>query len=325
MTGQASHLASKRTLLAGSCLAMAFGAFACTGRISSGGYGSTDTGLTGSGPSGPSGSSGPSGPGSTGGTGTTGGSAPLTLDGGRTTIRRLNWTEYNLTVRDLLGTSTTPADGFDEDSTAGNFNTIGDFLGISEGQAEELEGAATALSAELFALPATDPKRTKVFVCTLTTGAEATCARKILTTFARRAFRRPPATAEIDSLMALIDKVRVGGTYNDGLQAAITAILLSPHFIYKEETSVGVASNAAAKPLNAYELATRLSYFLWSSIPDDALSASANAASSSPTPRIGRSSRSDAGRPQGGDADLDLRETVADIVPPGRGLRSPLR
>ena len=276
MTGQASHLASKRTLLAGSCLAMAFGAFACTGRISSGGYGSTDTGLTGSGPSGPSGSSGPSGPGSTGGTGTTGGSAPLTLDGGRTTIRRLNWTEYNLTVRDLLGTSTTPADGFDEDSTAGNFNTIGDFLGISEGQAEELEGAATALSAELFALPATDPKRTKVFVCTLTTGAEATCARKILTTFARRAFRRPPATAEIDSLMALIDKVRVGGTYNDGLQAAITAILLSPHFIYKEETSVGVASNAAAKPLNAYELATRLSYFLWSSMPDDALSASAD-------------------------------------------------
>ncbi len=149
-------------------------------------------------------------------------------------------------------------------------------MGISEGQAEELEGAASALSAELFALPATDPKRTKVFVCTLTTGAEATCARKILTTFARRAFRRPPATAEIDSLMALIDKVRVGGTYNDGLQAAITAILLSPHFIYKEETSVGVASNAAAKPLNAYELATRLSYFLWSSIPDDALSASAD-------------------------------------------------
>ena len=200
----------------------------------------------------------------------------MTLDSGRTTIRRLNWTEYNLTVRDLLGTSMTPADGFDVDSTNDNFNTIGDSLGISEGQAEELEGAASALSAELFALPATDPRRTKVFVCTLTTGAEATCARQILTAFARRAFRRPPAAAELDSLMALSDKVRVGGTYNDGLQAAITAILLSPHFIYREETSVGVAANAAATPLNAYELATRLSYFLWSSIPDDALSASAD-------------------------------------------------
>jgi len=75
--------------------------------------------------------------------------------------------------------------------------------------------------------------------------------------------------------MALVDKVRAGGTYNDGLKAAITAVLLSPHFLYKEETSVGVGGTVA-KPLNAFELATRLSYFLWSSLPDDALAASAD-------------------------------------------------
>ena len=66
------------------------------------------------------------------------------------------------------------------------------------------------------------------------------------------------------------------GTYTDGLKAAITAVLLSPHFLFMEETSVGVAANAPAKPLNAFELATRLSYFLWSTMPDDALSASAD-------------------------------------------------
>jgi hypothetical protein len=202
--------------------------------------------------------------------------SPLTLDSGRTVIRRLNRTEYNLTVRDLLGTSTAPGDSLPAESATDFFDTIGEFLSFSPLQLETLETAASALADELFALPPADTKRTKVFVCTLTTGAEATCARKILTTFARRAFRRPATTAEIDSLMALVDKVRAGGTYNDGLKAAITAVLLSPHFLYKEETSVGVAANTAPKPLNSFELSTRLSYFLWSTMPDDVLATSAD-------------------------------------------------
>ena len=210
------------------------------------------------------------------GGGRAGATTSLTLDSGRTVVRRLNRTEYNFTVRDLLGTSSTPGDALPADQTDDGFDTVGESLSVSPLFLETMEGAASALADELFALPATDPRRTKVFVCTMTTGAEATCARQILTTFARRAFRRPPATAEIDSLMALVDTVRAGATYNDGLKAAITEILLSPHFLYREETSVGVGANAAAKPLNAFELATRLSYFLWSTMPDDALAASAD-------------------------------------------------
>ena len=216
-------------------------------------------------------------PGSSGSGGSSGESAALTLDTGRTVIRRLNRTEYTLTVRDLLGTSLKPLASLDPESATDFFDTIGEFLSISPLQLETMEAAASALTEELFALPATDPKRTKVLVCTPTPGDEATCARQILTAFTRKAFRRPAATAEIDSLMALIDKVRVGGTYNDGLKAAITAVLLSPHFLYKEETSVGVAADAPPKLLNSFELATRLSYFLWSSMPDDALAASAEA------------------------------------------------
>jgi len=280
MTGHASHLGSikltvvariaaesrTRTLFAG--VAMALGALAGTG-CASGGPAATATGGTGS-----ETTNNPSGGPGLGTGGGSGESAALTLDTGRTVIRRLNRTEYNLTVRDLLGTSTTPGDSLPVESATDFFDTVGEFLSMSPLQFETLETAASALTDELFALPATDPKRAKVFVCTA--GDEATCARQILTAFARRAFRRPAATAEIDSLMALIDKVRAGGTYDDGLKAAITAVLLSPHFLYKEETSVGVAENAPPKPLNAFELATRLSYFLWSTMPDDALSASAD-------------------------------------------------
>ncbi|MEP6654231.1 MAG: DUF1587 domain-containing protein, partial [Myxococcales bacterium] len=192
MTGQASHLAWKRTLFVGSCFAMAFGAFACTAYVTrepkpgaspSGGGASGPTGTGATAPN-------PSGTGSASGTGGGGppappGVTPLTLDTGRTVIRRLNRTEYNFTVRDLLGTSTTPGDSLPPDPKTDLFDTVGDFLSVSELQVEALETAASALTDELFALPPTDAKRTKVFVCTLTTGAEATCARKILTTFAR--------------------------------------------------------------------------------------------------------------------------------------------
>ncbi len=272
MTGQTTPLGWKRTLMAGSFLALAFGAFACTGRINdiaqSGGGSPTGTGA-----------------GAPSTTGTGGGSNPpnsttpptsVKLDSGRTVIRRLNRTEYNNTVHDLLGTSLTPATALSPDQTVDGFDTVGQVLTADPVFFETMEGAASALADELFALPATDPRRTKVFVCAMTTGAEATCAKQILTTFARRAFRRPPKTAEIDGLMGLVDTVRAGGTYTDGLKAAITEILVSPHFLFREETSVGVGANGAAKPLNAFELATRLSYFLWSSMPDDALAASAD-------------------------------------------------
>ena len=118
---------------------------------------------------------------------------------------------------------------------AEGFDTVGEHLSFSLLHAEGLEGVSSALIDEVFALPATDPRRTKVLVCGLQTGSEATCARQILTTFTRRAYRRPATTAELNALMALVDKVRAAGTYSDGLKAALTAVLLSPHFFYKRK------------------------------------------------------------------------------------------
>lgn len=216
----------------------------------------------------------------TGGSGGTGGTiqpTPLVLDSGRTVLRRLNRTEYTLTVQDLLGTAAA-GEKLPDDQIADGFDTVGEHLAFTPLFAEALEASAGAAVDELFALPATDARRKKVFVCTLQAGSEATCARQILTAFTRRAYRRPATTAEINGLMALVDKVRNGATYNDGLKAAINAVLLLPQFIYRAETSVGLASapGASAKPLNSFELATRLSYFLWSTMPDDELAASAD-------------------------------------------------
>ncbi len=208
------------------------------------------------------------------GSGGSGGSAVAPAD--RTVLRRLNRTEYNFTVRDLLGPTTTPGDQLPpDDLSADGFDSVGAFLALGAKHIMTLQNNALRMVAELYARPETDGWRTKVLPCKLTAGAEATCARQILTTFARRAFRRPATAAEIDRLMALVDKARAGATYDDGLQAALSAVLVSPHFIFREETSVA-PGGTQPKALNAFELATRLSYFLWSTMPDDLLAASAD-------------------------------------------------
>src|SRR5689334_17710802 len=110
---------------------------------------------------------------------------------GNRVLRRLNRVEYNNTVRDLLGTSLRPADKMPADETAENFDTIGEVLGLSLQHLEVLEAGATQLIDELYALPQGDARRSAVLACELQAGSEATCARRILSGFARRAFRRP--------------------------------------------------------------------------------------------------------------------------------------
>lgn len=284
MIGQPSHLPWNLKLILGACLATAVGTLACTGHVAPEGGSRPGGGGNENPPGPPGGGGGLSGnpPGGSGGGavvgpgGGPGAPTPLVLDSGRTVIRRLNRTEYTLTIRDLLGTTSTPGDMLPAETAADGFDTVGEQLSFSPLHLAAMDTVTTTLIDELFALPASDARRAKVFVCPLTAGSEAVCARQILTKFTRGAYRRPATKAELDALMALLDKARVGGTYNDGLKAALTAILLSPHFIYKEETSVGKGAPSTAKPLNAFEIATRLSYFLWSTMPDDLLSASAD-------------------------------------------------
>ncbi len=94
-------------------------------------------------------------------------------------------------------------------------------------------------------------------------------SRQVLERIASRAFRRPVGKEELQRLVDLAKKVRESnGTYEEGIQVAIQAILVSPFFIYRVEAN---RNGTGPQPLNDYELATRLSYFLWSSMPDDQL------------------------------------------------------
>ena len=104
----------------------------------------------------------------------------------------------------------------------------------------------------------------------------ATAARENLRPFLRRAFRRPISEVELTRFVELVDHaVKSGEPFAFGMRVAVTAVLVSPHFLFRIETDKNPNDSADKHALNEYELASRLSYFLWSSLPDDALLESA--------------------------------------------------
>jgi hypothetical protein len=100
---------------------------------------------------------------------------------------------------------------------------------------------------------------------------EEACALEIAKRVGRRAFRRPLTAADEQLLMAAYAAGRDGGTYAEGIEVMIRAILQSSHFLYRLETTTPTDATAALVPLSPFELATRLSYLIWASAPDDAL------------------------------------------------------
>jgi cytochrome c551/c552 len=116
------------------------------------------------------------------------------------------------------------------------------------------------------------PSRQKIFVCTPATAKdEDACAGKILSTLARRAYRRPVTNTDLTPLLRLYKAGRSGGTFDTGVEMALRAILVSPNFLFRAEQDVKGSKPGSVHPISDYELASRLSFFLWSSIPDDEL------------------------------------------------------
>jgi len=112
------------------------------------------------------------------------------------------------------------------------------------------------------------PSRRAIFVCHPTAAAqEASCARTILRTLAHKAFRHPVTNADIQPLYDFYLKARKGSDFESGIQAAIEAMLVSPEFLFRIERDPQVQS-AKAYRITDVELASRLSFFLWSTIPD---------------------------------------------------------
>lgn len=116
----------------------------------------------------------------------------------------------------------------------------------------------------------------KIFTCGHLEGKHLSgCATKILTNFAHRAYRRPVAASEIEPLVNLVAMAQQkGDSFEEGICVAIQAVLVSPHFLFRleQDRPAGTASGEIASyRINQHELASRLSYFLWSSLPDDEL------------------------------------------------------
>lgn len=212
----------------------------------------------------------PSGDGTGQGNGPNASTPPVEL------MRRLTRTEYWNTVKALLGPGATTAQVLPADDQVAGYDNNAQVLGIGPLLLEKYAMAAEELVNSALAATNADG-RARLLTCDFSGANETPCARQILASFGRKAWRRTLATEDVDRLMAVVQANRAAGdTFEVALGVGLQAILTSPHFLFRveEDPVLGVPN---AHPLNSYELATRLSYFLWSTTPDETLLAAAEA------------------------------------------------
>jgi hypothetical protein len=197
----------------------------------------------------------------------------LAKDPGRPTLHRLNRAEYNNTVRDLVGVDFKPADDFPSDDVAFGFDNVGDVLSLPPVMLEKYLAAAERITDEAFKNP---ELRKRIMVAEPgpkdKADKKAEAARKVIGEFARRAYRRPVTANEVNRLVTrFVDLADLNGDgFETGVRLALEAVLVSPNFLFRVEGDPDLASSTP-HPLNDFELASRLSYFLWSSMPDEEL------------------------------------------------------
>jgi hypothetical protein len=120
--------------------------------------------------------------------------------------------------------------------------------------------------------PGDTASRRRIFTCRPANAAdELPCARKILGTVAKRAYRQPVGDADLDALIGFYQSSRKNGNFEAGIQNALAFILTAPKFLFRTELDPPAAASGSIHRISNLELASRLSFFLWSSIPDDEL------------------------------------------------------
>src|SRR5262249_32146427 len=179
------------------------------------------------------------------------------------TIRRLNRVEYNNTIRDLIGIDFKPAKDFPTDDVGYGFDNVGDVLSLSPLLMEKYLAAAEKIIDEAFKKP--DVR--KRLLPRQQSKDNKTATYDNLKAFATRAYRRPATDDEVKRLLRFVQLAREQGDQPEvGLKLALQAVLISPHFLFRVEKDP--EKDAL---FSQYELASRLSYFLWSTMPDDEL------------------------------------------------------
>ena len=184
---------------------------------------------------------------------------------GRPTIRRLNRNEYNYTVRDLFGVNFYPGQNFPADGAGGEgFDNVGDALFVPPVLMEKYLSASKKIIDDTYADPILIARLLVVTPSEKTSPQDA--AKAVLKYNASLAFRRSATDEDVAAILALAEKnLAEGRPFDEALKAPLQSLLLHPSFIFRIE------NDQQGKPnwrINDFELATRLSYFLWSSSPD---------------------------------------------------------
>ena len=192
------------------------------------------------------------------------------LNAGLTPARRLTRDQFNNTVRDLIGATGTPADALAPDEKIGPFNSnaIAPVDATLVQQHQEIAASlATAAKARMVTISPCD--------LTTDTGTSTTCATRFVTEFGRKAYRRPLTSSEIQTYVSLYTLGKTGLDTANGFRLVVEAMLQSPFFLYHHDVGASGTPQAGTVAITPYELASRLSYFLWNTMPDDTLFARA--------------------------------------------------
>lgn len=181
-------------------------------------------------------------------------------------IRRLTRTEYNLVVRDLFATSMRPADSFVPDEEMHGFDNNASALWVSQILAEQYQAAAELVAAEV------TEDLDALLHCSMFVWSEEQCALAFIESFGLRAYRRPLTDDEYARLVTLFESERlIEDSIASGVAAVIEALLQSPHFLYRVEFGTALEGESGIHQLTSYEIASRLSFLLWNSMPDATL------------------------------------------------------
>ena len=203
------------------------------------------------------------------------GQPPSGFRPGPATLRRLTRVQYEHAIHDLLGANITVPSGLELDAVLSGFAAIGASLTtLSETAIEKLEGASLAIATQALGDPA---RRSQLVGCTPAGPWDEACARTFITGFGRRAWRRPLLDPEVARYLVV---ARQGAEmlvdFWQGLAYALSGLLQSPYFLYRVELGE-LNPTSGWRQFDDWELASRLSFFLASTSPDDALLEAAKA------------------------------------------------
>jgi hypothetical protein len=238
---------------------------ACTGDISDPGALNAGTDSPGTPGSNPTGS---------GGSTTMGGSGqPAELPGigltPATGLRRLSSREYDATLRDLLGDTTTGSNQLLPTDLRTPFDN--DYRTQEQASAALIEGLELLAKDASARLLADTGRRDGVVGCKPATPADQACFRSFVTSFGRRALRRALESDEIQTFAAPLGQAQTMDDFYAAVDIVVRALLQHPEFVHRVEIGTPVSGQPGVVRLGHYEMASRLSYLLWGSMPDDAL------------------------------------------------------